>query len=72
MTAPMPAPAPDARWAAVIVNFNAGDELARCVASIEVDASAGRPEIVVVDNDSTDGSLDTITATTAQIVHSPG
>lgn len=68
----MPAPAPDARWAAVIVNFNAGDELARCVASIEHDTSAGTAEIVVVDNGSTDGSLDTITSTSAQIVHSPG
>jgi N-acetylglucosaminyl-diphospho-decaprenol L-rhamnosyltransferase len=43
-------------WAAVVVNYNAGDLLLACVRSILADDSAGRPEVVVVDNDSTDGS----------------
>src|SRR5690348_5491237 len=62
----------NARWAAVIVNFNAGDDLARCIASVEADTSAGVPEIVVVDNGSTDGSLDAIASTSARVVLSPG
>src|SRR5262249_39140705 len=61
-----------ARWAAVIVNFNAGDDLARCVASVEADDSAGDAEIIVVDNGSTDSSLDSIRATSARVVHAPG
>src|SRR5690348_5941632 len=74
-TAPAAAPASldaGARWAAVIVNYNAGAHLARCVASVEADASAGTPEIIVVDNGSTDGSLGAIAATTARILASPG
>jgi N-acetylglucosaminyl-diphospho-decaprenol L-rhamnosyltransferase len=42
-------------WAAVIVNYNAGSALAACVASILSQEPC--PEIVVVDNASTDGSL---------------
>ncbi len=60
------------RWAAVIVNFNAGDVLARSVASVEGDDSAGGAEIIVVDNGSTDGSLDAIATTSARVVHAPG
>ena len=41
--------------AAVIVNYNAGDALSECVASLEREHVR---EIVVVDNGSTDGSLD--------------
>jgi N-acetylglucosaminyl-diphospho-decaprenol L-rhamnosyltransferase len=44
-----------ASWAAVIVNYNAGPALADCVASVLSQEPC--PEIVVVDNASTDGSL---------------
>jgi N-acetylglucosaminyl-diphospho-decaprenol L-rhamnosyltransferase len=49
---------PDAAeaWAAVVVNYNAGDVLHACVRSVLDDPSGGRVELVVVDNDSTDGS----------------
>jgi len=43
-------------WAAVIVNYNAGSALDACVASVL--AQDPRPEVVVVDNASTDGSVD--------------
>jgi N-acetylglucosaminyl-diphospho-decaprenol L-rhamnosyltransferase len=45
-------------WAAVIVNYNAGPALVACVASVL--AEDPTPELVVVDNASTDGSLDTL------------
>ncbi|MGA2527557.1 MAG: glycosyltransferase family 2 protein [Acidimicrobiales bacterium] len=45
--------------AAVIVNYNAGDALSECVASLEREHVR---EIVVVDNGSTDGSLDCLPA----------
>jgi N-acetylglucosaminyl-diphospho-decaprenol L-rhamnosyltransferase len=45
------------RWAAVVVNYEAGPLLARCVQSVRADASAGEPEVVVVDNGSSDGSV---------------
>jgi GT2 family glycosyltransferase len=41
----------------VVVNWNAGGALARCLASLAADAAAGI-EVVVVDNASTDGSAD--------------
>lgn len=44
-------------WAAVVVNFEAGAALTGCVASLLADQSAGTPEVVVVDNGSTDGSV---------------
>ena len=37
-----------ARWTAVIINFNAGAHLARCVASVEADTSADVPEAVAL------------------------
>jgi hypothetical protein len=43
------------RVSVVVVNWNAGTALARCLASLECDAQAGS-EVVVVDNASTDGS----------------
>jgi N-acetylglucosaminyl-diphospho-decaprenol L-rhamnosyltransferase len=43
------------RVVAVIVNYNAGEALSECVASL---ASAGVSEIVVVDNKSSDGSAE--------------
>jgi GT2 family glycosyltransferase len=44
----------------VVVNWNAGPALARCLASLAADAAAGT-EVVVVDNASTDGSADAAT-----------
>ncbi|MBV8951919.1 MAG: glycosyltransferase family 2 protein [Actinobacteria bacterium] len=44
-------------WAAVVVNFNAGPRLVRCVRSVLADTSAGEPEVIVVDNASVDGSV---------------
>lgn len=46
-----------ARWAAVVVNFEAGAALTDCVRSLLADDSAGVPEVVVVDNGSADGSV---------------
>ena len=47
------------KWAAVVVNYNAGEHLERCVASLLADDSTGTPpEVVVVDNASSDGSAD--------------
>ncbi|MGH9036094.1 MAG: glycosyltransferase family 2 protein [Acidimicrobiia bacterium] len=40
-------------WAAVVVNYNAGEALAACVQSV---LAEGPAELVVVDNDSSDGS----------------
>jgi N-acetylglucosaminyl-diphospho-decaprenol L-rhamnosyltransferase len=45
-----------AGWAAVVVNYNAGAALTGCVASVLAEQS--RPELVVVDNASTDGSVE--------------
>lgn len=47
----------DAPWAAVVVNYEAGDALGACVTSLLADDSAGRPDVVVVDNGSSDGSV---------------
>jgi N-acetylglucosaminyl-diphospho-decaprenol L-rhamnosyltransferase len=45
------------RWAAVVINYEAGAALARCVQSLLADTSAGAaPQVVVVDNGSSDGS----------------
>jgi len=48
-------PAP--RWAAIVVNYEAGSLLVGCVESLLADSSAGAPEVVVVDNGSRDGSI---------------
>src|SRR6185295_20074131 len=51
----------DFRATAVVVSYNTRDELRRCLASVR--AHAGLPcQIVVVDNASTDGSPDMVTA----------
>lgn len=41
----------------MIVNYESGPLLAACVRSVLADDSAGRPEVVVVDNGSRDGSV---------------
>ena len=44
-------------WAAVVINYEAGSALARCVRSLLADTSTGTaPQVVVVDNGSSDGS----------------
>ena len=46
------------RWAAVVVNYEAGPLLVDCVRSLLDDTSGGvAPEVVVVDNGSADGSV---------------
>jgi N-acetylglucosaminyl-diphospho-decaprenol L-rhamnosyltransferase len=51
----------DAPWAAVVVNYEAGDALVACVESLRSDTSAGGPpDVVVVDNGSADGSIDAL------------
>jgi len=45
------------QWAAVVVNCEAGPLLLACVRSLFADSSAGTPEVVIVDNGSTDGSV---------------
>jgi N-acetylglucosaminyl-diphospho-decaprenol L-rhamnosyltransferase len=49
---------PTASLAVVIVNFNTGEWLGRCLRSIEVARGDLAVDIVVVDNDSRDGSAD--------------
>jgi N-acetylglucosaminyl-diphospho-decaprenol L-rhamnosyltransferase len=47
----------DTRWAAVVINYEAGAALRDCVRSLLADTSAGHPpKVVVVDNGSSDGS----------------
>jgi GT2 family glycosyltransferase len=46
----------------VIVNWNARDDLVRCLRSLEEDPPPGDWEVVIVDNGSTDGSLDAASA----------
>ncbi|MCZ7530412.1 MAG: glycosyltransferase family 2 protein [Acidimicrobiia bacterium] len=55
---------PRSSWAAVIINYNAGPLLEECVRSLVVNADGphGRPDVVVVDNSSTDDSLDRLEA----------
>jgi N-acetylglucosaminyl-diphospho-decaprenol L-rhamnosyltransferase len=55
------------RWAAVVVNFEAGDLLTDCVQSLLADASAGPPEVVVVDNGSRDGSVERLRASVPEV-----
>jgi N-acetylglucosaminyl-diphospho-decaprenol L-rhamnosyltransferase len=51
---------------AVVVNFNAGDHLLDCVRSLR---AAGVSDILVVDNDSTDGSLGRLAAADPDVSH---
>ncbi len=53
----MPVSEAESRWAAVVINYEAGEALCDCVRSLLADASAGDPpHVVVVDNGSSDGS----------------
>jgi N-acetylglucosaminyl-diphospho-decaprenol L-rhamnosyltransferase len=45
------------RWAAIVVNYESGLLLTACVRSLLADTSAGEPELIVVDNGSSDGSV---------------
>ena len=76
MSATDAAPSPDspARWAAVVVSYNYGDLLERCVRSILAESSAPGPDVVVVDNGSTDGSIERLSAAVpaARIIAAPG
>lgn len=44
----------------IIVNYNGGDGLTRCLDSLNRDPASRRYEIIVVDNASSDGSVDTL------------
>jgi N-acetylglucosaminyl-diphospho-decaprenol L-rhamnosyltransferase len=63
-----------ARWAAVVVNYEAGPLLLECVRSVLADESAGPVELVVVDNGSSDGSVEAVEKNFpgVLVVHSPG
>ena len=54
--------------AVVIVNFNTGDWLARCLASIEATRGDIAAEVVVIDNASSDGSADAAEAAGVRLI----
>jgi N-acetylglucosaminyl-diphospho-decaprenol L-rhamnosyltransferase len=61
-------------WAAVVINYEAGAALCECVRSLLDDTSTGRPpEVVVVDNGSSDGSAEAVARSlpTVTVLH-PG
>jgi N-acetylglucosaminyl-diphospho-decaprenol L-rhamnosyltransferase len=62
------------RWAAVVINYLGGPLLTDCVRSVRADTSAGPVELVVVDNGSTDGSIDALRAEfpDVRVVRAPG
>jgi len=60
------------RWAVVVVNYEAGELLAACIRSILSDTSADTPEVVVVDNGSSDGSTDLLRGDSSVTVVDPG
>lgn len=70
----MPDREADTRWAAVVINYEAGAALCNCVRSLLDDTSAGAsPQVVVVDNGSSDGSAATVAqALPAVTVLDPG
>lgn len=63
-----------ARWAAVVVNHEAGALLADAVSSVLADDTAGCPELVVVDNDSRDDSIELLRAAVpgVRVIDAPG
>jgi N-acetylglucosaminyl-diphospho-decaprenol L-rhamnosyltransferase len=54
-------------WGAVVVNYESGEDLLRCVDSLLADTSAGVPDVVVVDNGSRDGSVARLRATRPEV-----
>ena len=52
----------------VVVNFNGRDDLAACLKSVRDQAFAGRVELIVVDNGSTDGSRELLAEEFADVV----
>lgn len=63
------------RWGGVVVNHNAGALLTDAVRSLLLDVGGGGPpEVVVVDNASTDGSVEALLSSgvDVRVVHSPG
>jgi N-acetylglucosaminyl-diphospho-decaprenol L-rhamnosyltransferase len=62
------------RSAAVVVNYLSGSLLRECVRSVLADDSAGPVELVVVDNGSSDGSVDALLEEfpDVRVVRSPG
>ena len=63
----MTSSAPPAALAVIIVNYNAGEYLARCVQSVVDGAGAIDVDVLVIDNDSHDGSAQLAAARTHQI-----
>ncbi len=62
-----------AAWAAVVINYESGPVLVECVQALRADRSAGAVEIVVVDNGSTDGSIEALRAAEPEVtVLQPG
>jgi N-acetylglucosaminyl-diphospho-decaprenol L-rhamnosyltransferase len=64
----------EARWAAVVVNYQGREFIVECVRSILADDSAGPVELVVVDNGSTDDSITTLhdALPNVRVVRAPG
>jgi N-acetylglucosaminyl-diphospho-decaprenol L-rhamnosyltransferase len=59
-------------WAAVVINYEAGAVLAQCVRSLLADTSTGTtPQVVVVDNGSSDGSTAAVQQQEVRVLH-PG
>ena len=65
---------PRPNWAAVVVSYEAGTLLVECVRSVLADSSAGAVELVVVDNGSSDGSVDELLAAfpDVRVIRAPG
>ena len=63
-----------ATWAAVVVNFEAGPLLVKCIGSVLADTSAGPVDLVVVDNGSRDDSIAALIAAhpVVRVVRAPG
>ncbi len=60
-------PGAESVWAAVIVNYHSGPDLADCVDALRSDDSAGPVHVVVVDNGSAPGEMDALVATRPEV-----